>query len=363
MRPIFQSILVRAAKRATSVDQQLRKCSTGALVDSHGRVHDYLRISLTEKCSFRCTYCMPDEGVPLTPKELLLTSDELKRLIDVFVSLGVTKVRLTGGEPLLRKDIVDIVRYLRSKVSINKIGITTNGLVLSRNLTSLVAAGLSHVNISLDSLMPEKFESITRRRGFQNVLRAIFEAEKIVHTKINCVVMRNLNENEVPAFVELTRDHNIELRFIEYMPFDGNRWSWERLVPQKELEERIRSFVPDAIALPLEANHTAKMFTSPSHRGRWGFISSMSQAFCSSCNRLRLTADGSLRSCLFSSRNDELPLVEVLRNSPASDRQDVDELLRRKIRNHLLKKHFSHGGMEVRSLSRQKNRPMITIGG
>ncbi|OQR78418.1 molybdenum cofactor biosynthesis protein 1-like [Tropilaelaps mercedesae] len=377
-----------------------------SLYDSYGRVHNYLRISLSERCSFRCCYCMPDGGMLLTPQDELLTTPELLHLIDIFASLGVTAVRLTGGEPLLRKDLPTIIRHIRTNYAhIRKIGITTNGLVLERNLDNLIKAGLTHVNISLDSLVPYKFEEITRRKGFDRVLQAIFSAEKLLPTKINCVVMRGFNLDEIPAFVEMTRDHNLEVRFIEYMPFDGNRWSFDELVPQRELEDKIQRSVPDVLQLPTEPHHTAKLFTSPAHRGRWGFISSMSQAFCSSCNRLRLTADGALRSCLFSARSDELSLRDILRENykvsqgiqrngygqrintkhqnsrrittthgqpldntkkiddNVSERFEVDELLRQKIRVHLHKKHFSHGGLDVRNLAENDNRPMITIGG
>ncbi|XP_022707095.1 GTP 3',8-cyclase, mitochondrial-like [Varroa jacobsoni] len=363
------------------------------LYDDHKRLHNYLRISLTERCSFRCRYCMPKNGISLTPRDKLLTTYELLYLIDIFANLGITAVRLTGGEPLLRKDLVHIIRHIHTNhPQIRKIGLTTNGLALDRNLDSLIQAGLTHVNISLDSLVPTKFEEITRRKGFEKILRAIFNAQQRLPTKVNCVVIRDFNEDEVPAFVEMTKDHDLEVRFIEYMPFDGNRWSFEKLVPQKELEKRIHRSVPDVHPLPLEPHHTAKLFTSPAHRGRWGFISSMSQAFCSSCNRLRLTADGVLKSCLFSAKSDDLSLRDVLRKQYdfqqttcedyteqhistnishitrlpgllGDNLRKLDELLQHKIRTHLRKKHFSHGGSDVTNLHKNDNRPMITIGG
>lgn len=189
-----------------------------ALQDSHNRFHNYLRISLTEKCNLRCQYCMPEEGVDLTPADHLMTADEVSRLASLFVSEGVNKIRLTGGEPLVRKDIVDIVSGLNElkPLGLQSIGMTTNGIVLKRKLPALVEAGLTNVNISLDTLDTLKFPIITRRLGFERVLEAITEAEKVVEeVKVNVVLMRGMNDDELLDFVEFTKDRNISVRFIE----------------------------------------------------------------------------------------------------------------------------------------------------
>ncbi|XP_017491659.1 PREDICTED: molybdenum cofactor biosynthesis protein 1-like, partial [Rhagoletis zephyria] len=199
------------------------------LSDTFGRKHDYLRISLTEKCSLRCLYCMPEEGVQLTPSEKLLTTEEILRLARLFVHrFGVKKIRLTGGEPLIRPDILDIVRQLNGLKAhgLQKIALTTNGIVFARQAAALHSAGLDSVNISLDTLRPERFEAITRRRGLTAVLKAIEAAlnEGFDSVKINVVPLRGVNDDEAEDFVQLTKSAGLEVRFIEYMPFEGNRW-------------------------------------------------------------------------------------------------------------------------------------------
>lgn len=209
----------------------------GTLTDTFGRAHTYLRISLTERCNLRCTYCMPEGGVDLTPTEQLLTADEILRLTRLFVAAGVTKVRFTGGEPLVRRDLVDLVRGVKAMENIKDICVTTNGILLSRRVEALAEAGLSAVNISLDTLDPFKFELITRRKGHDVVLQSIDAAlaANVKSVKVNCVVMRGVNDYEVNSFVEMTKDRNIEVRFIEYMPFDGNKWDHNKMVPYDEM--------------------------------------------------------------------------------------------------------------------------------
>ncbi|KAK3599625.1 hypothetical protein CHS0354_029081 [Potamilus streckersoni] len=327
------------------------------LTDTFGRHHTYLRISLTEKCNLRCQYCMPEEGVDLTPKDKLLTSEEILKLSTVFVKEGITKIRLTGGEPLVRKDIVEIVAGLSSLRShgLKTIAMTTNGITLGRKLPELKDAGLNALNISLDTLIPPKFELIARRKGWDKVMQGIEKALELGYdpVKVNCVVMRGTNEEEICDFVQFTKDKKIDVRFIEYMPFDGNRWNFKKMVPYKEMLDAIKLRWPDLEELMNDTNDTAKAFKVPGYMGQVGFITSMSEHFCGTCNRLRLTADGNLKVCLHG--NAEVSLRDLIRN-------DVDDAeLLTIIGAAVKRKKKQHAGME--SLSKMKNRPMILIDG
>jgi cyclic pyranopterin phosphate synthase len=199
------------------------KAFSDFLTDTFGRQHNYLRISLTERCNLRCQYCMPKEGVKLTPQSEVLTSDEIVRLAALFAKEGVDKIRLTGGEPTIRNDIVDLISRLKGISGIETVAMTTNGITLGRQLPALKAAGLDLINVSLDTLIPAKFEFITRRKGWFKVIRSIDQAIEFGYTplKVNCVVMKGLNDDELCDFVELTKDKEVNVRFIEYMPFDG----------------------------------------------------------------------------------------------------------------------------------------------
>nr|XP_012633719.1 molybdenum cofactor biosynthesis protein 1 isoform X2 [Microcebus murinus] len=283
------------------------------LTDSFGRQHSYLRISLTERCNLRCQYCMPEEGVPLTPKADLLTTEEILTLARLFVKEGVNKIRLTGGEPLIRPDVVDIVAQLRRLEGLRTIGVTTNGINLARLLPQLQKAGLSAINISLDTLVPAKFEFIVRRKGFYKVMEGIHKAIELGYSpvKVNCVVMRGLNEDELLDFVALTEGLPLDVRFIEYMPFDGNKWNFKKMVSYKEMLDTIRQQWPELERLPEEESSTAKAFRIPGFQGQISFITSMSEHFCGTCNRLRITADGNLKVCLFG--NSEVSLRDHLR--------------------------------------------------
>ncbi|XP_059501161.1 molybdenum cofactor biosynthesis protein 1 isoform X2 [Stegostoma tigrinum] len=284
------------------------------LTDRFERRHSYLRISLTEKCNLRCQYCMPEEGVKLTPKPQLLTTEELMALARLFVQEGVDKIRLTGGEPLIRSDVVSIVAQLRELDNLKTIAVTTNGISLARQLPSLKEAGLDLINVSLDTLVPAKFEFIARRRGFHKVMEGINKALDAGYNpvKVNCVVMRGLNEDELLDFVKLTEKKPLDVRFIEYMPFDGNKWNFKKLVSYQEMLGTIRQRWPELEELPSGASDTAKAYKVPDFQGQIGFITSMSEHFCGTCNRLRLTADGNLKVCLFG--NAEVSLRDVLRS-------------------------------------------------
>ncbi|XP_077856156.1 molybdenum cofactor biosynthesis protein 1 isoform X5 [Macaca mulatta] len=281
------------------------------LTDSFGRQHSYLRISLTEKCNLRCQYCMPEEGVPLTPKANLLTTEEILTLARLFVKEGIDKIRLTGGEPLIRPDVVDIVAQLQRLEGLRTIGVTTNGINLTRLLPQLQKAGLSAINISLDTLVPAKFEFIVRRKGFHKVMEGIHKAIELGYNPVNCVVMRGLNEDELLDFAALTEGLPLDVRFIEYMPFDGNKWNFKKMVSYKEMLDTIRQQWPELEKLPEEESSTAKAFKIPGFQGQISFITSMSEHFCGTCNRLRITADGNLKVCLFG--NSEVSLRDHLR--------------------------------------------------
>ena len=329
--------------------------SLDPLTDTFGRRHTYLRISLTERCNLRCQYCMPAEGVALSPRDHLLTFEEIERLARLFVSLGVEKIRLTGGEPLVRKDIEGLVERLGRIPGLRTLAMTTNGLLLAKKLPALKSAGLHHLNISLDTLDPARFEAITRRGGHAQVLGAIEEA--LAHgydpVKVNCVVLRGVNDDELVRFVDLTERAPIEVRFIEYMPFDGNRWSEGRFLPYEAMLETIRATYPTLTRVADGPHETSKTYRVPGFVGRVGFISSMSDAFCSGCNRIRLTADGHLKVCLFGA--SEVSLRDAMRDGASDDRlaETIGAAVRRK--------KAAHAG--VHALVDERNRPMILIGG
>ena len=329
------------------------------LTDRFGRRHTYLRIGLTERCNLRCTYCMPAEGVPLKPKAAQLTADEIERLVRLFLAEGVTKIRLTGGEPLVRKDAVEIFERIGRMEGLQDLALTTNAILLEDRLPALKAAGLTHLNISLDTLQPERFRSITRRGGFEVVRSAIDAALASGYgtgsllLKINAVVLRGVNDDELIDFVAWTRDTPIEVRFIEYMPFDGNGWGNAALVPLVEMRECIEGVFGPLKPLPGQPEDTATTFRVPGFAGSVGFIASMTVPFCAGCNRLRITADGSFKVCLFGPK--EVSLRDLMRNGT-----DDDEL-RGVIGVAVNGKKAAHAGMDV--LARTPNRPMILIGG
>ncbi|XP_051852852.1 molybdenum cofactor biosynthesis protein 1 isoform X1 [Antechinus flavipes] len=324
------------------------------LTDTFGRRHNYLRISLTEKCNLRCQYCMPEEGVPLTPKADLLTTKEILILSQLFVKEGVNKIRLTGGEPLIRPDVLDIVAQLHQLDGLKSIAITTNGINLARLLPQLQRAGLNAINISLDTLVPAKFEFITRRKGFHKVMEGIHKAIELgfYPVKVNCVVMRGFNEDELLDFVALSEGLPLDVRFIEYMPFDGNKWNFKKMVSYKEMLDMIQQRWPELEKLPEEDCSTSKAFKIPGSQGQISFITSMSENFCGSCNRLRITADGNLKVCLFG--NSEVSLRDHLRAGAS------EEELLSIIGAAVGRKKEQHAGMF--NIAQMKNRPMILIG-
>ncbi|KAL9242119.1 hypothetical protein vseg_016151 [Gypsophila vaccaria] len=335
-----------AAKHNTASDM---------LIDSFGRLHTYLRISLTERCNLRCHYCMPADGVELTPSSDLLSQDEIVRLGNLFVSAGVNKIRLTGGEPTVRKDIEEICAQLSELKGLTTLAMTTNGISLARKLPKLKESGLTSLNISLDTLVPAKFEFMTRRKGHQKVMESINAAVDLGYNpvKVNCVVMRGFNEDEMCDFVELTREKPINIRFIEFMPFDGNVWNVKKLVPYPEMMGTVLKKFPGLQRLNDHPTETAKNFQIEGHCGTVSFITSMTEHFCAGCNRLRILADGNLKVCLFGP--SEVSLRDPMRSG--ADDSELREIIGRAVK---LKKS-SHAGML--DIANTANRPMIHIGG
>ncbi|KAI1417563.1 molybdenum cofactor biosynthesis prote [Hypoxylon sp. FL1857] len=299
------------------------------LTDTFHRQHDYLRISLTERCNLRCVYCMPEEGVPLSPPRELLTTPEIIMLSSLFVSEGVNKIRLTGGEPTIRRDILPLMQQIGALRThgLRELCLTTNGITLHRKLEGMVEAGLTGVNLSLDTLDPWQFQIMTRRKGFDAVMKSIervFELNKHgagIKLKINAVIMRGINDREIIPFVEMTREKDIEVRFIEYMPFDGNKWNEGKMFSYAEMLDRIREKFPDLEKVRDHKNDTSKTYRIPGFVGKIGFITSMTHNFCGTCNRLRITSDGNLKVCLFG--NAEVSLRDILRESNGGE--PIDE--------------------------------------
>ncbi|KAG8848020.1 hypothetical protein FRB96_001312 [Tulasnella sp. 330] len=330
------------------------------LVDTFRRTHDYLRISLTEKCNLRCFYCMPKEGIELSPRSEILSDDEIIRLGSLFVRNGVKKIRLTGGEPTLRKGIVELIDKGRlsqlHSLGLQSIGITSNGLAMHRKLPQMIENGLTHLNLSLDTLSPQRFEQITRRKGYDAVLKTLnvaLSSPDLRSVKLNTVIMKGVNDDEVLDFVEMARDVALIVRFIEFMPFSGNDWEKYKLVPSSELLARIAQRYPSMEKTKDELNDTARSYTIPGFKGSFGFISSMSDHFCGTCNRLRITADGKIKVCLFDGA--EISLRDQMRGG-ASDQQLMN-IIGYAVGN----KKEKHDAME--DIDAVVNRPMILIGG
>lgn len=320
-------------------------------------MHRSLRISVMDKCDLRCTYCMPEDATFLRREELM-TREEIATIAGLFVErYGVNKLRITGGEPLLRPDVVDIVRDLTALPV--KVGLTTNALSLHKYLDDLIFAGLRGLNISLDTLDAERFRSIARRQGLDTVWANILLAlGKGLHVKVNMVVMRGVNDDEVLRFVELTREHPVHVRFIEFMPFAGNRWGREKVFTYAEMLGHIGS-VHSFEKLNDDPNSTAKSYRVPGWPGTFAVISTVTEPFCGTCDRMRLTAEGKMRNCLFS--REETDLLSALRRG-----EDITSLIEANV----LGKHAMLGGLppfkpesEEKVLHDLSSRPMVSIGG
>lgn len=325
------------------------------LYDSLGRIHNYLRISVIDNCNFRCTYCMPDAHYTFMPKKQWMTASEIESFASIFVALGVTKIRITGGEPLLRTDFSDIIQRL-AKLNIELL-LTSNGSLIHKHIHAIQAAGIRSVNVSLDSLHAENFKHITQKNQFQQVWSNILLLlDQGIRVKINAVAMRGHIEHEILDFIECTRKLPLHIRFIEFMPFTGNHWDKNKVIRSQELLELVQSNY-DIIKLQDEPHATARKYKAIGHEGTFAFISTMSDQFCGDCNRIRLTAEGKIKNCLFG--KDEIDLLQALRSG-----EDIVCLIQKSI----LSKHAALGGQfesgyENTSASTIINRSMIRIGG
>lgn len=325
------------------------------LIDSFDRAHNYLRISLTDNCNLRCFYCMPEENYEFTPASRLMQPDEIQSLARIFVENGVDKIRLTGGEPLVRKDAADIIQRL-SELPVH-LTLTTNATRLHDFADVLEKANVHSLNISLDTLDKDKFNLITRRDSFQKVIDNIhLMLSRNFTVKVNVVVMKGLNDNEIVDFVDWTKDLPVQVRFIEFMPFDGNRWTSNQVFTWKDMVTEIeKKYTP--VRLFDGIHDTDKKYKIEGHKGSFSVISTMSAPFCSGCNRMRLTADGKMKNCLFSDK--ETDLLTALRNN-----EDVLPLIKQSIQS----KAKELGGQFTKDFKKihtedLHNRSMISIGG
>ncbi|MBF4507480.1 GTP 3',8-cyclase MoaA [Flavobacterium sp. JLP] len=328
------------------------------LTDDLGRKHNYLRISLLEKCNLRCTYCMPADGIALSPKASLMTAEEIFSIARTFVENGVDKIRLTGGEPLLRKDFPEIISKLASlEVSVS---ITTNGILIDRHIAVLKQFKIKKINLSLDTLVSSKFHTVTLRDQFQKVIDNLhLLLNNDFEVKVNVVLIKGFNENEILDFVKLTQFLPISIRFIEFMPFAGNEWDRSKMVSQNEILFQVENtFSSDKIQkLEDEENFTARTYKIKGFQGNFGIISSITNPFCDGCNRIRLTANGKIKNCLFS--NAETDLLTPFRNG-----ESITNLISDSIKN---KKKVRAGMVTVSEMDDPAlhfdNRSMIAIGG
>jgi len=290
-----------------------------SLYDKFGRQITDLRISVTDRCNFRCVYCRSADPENYRDHGEILSWVELERLGRIFVSLGIRKVRITGGEPLVRDGVEKFLGYLR-RIGVEDLSMTTNGHLLAARCESLMAAGLHRINISLDSLDPIKFDKITRTRSYDTVMRGIdaAQATRFAPIKVNAVLVRGFNEDEVEAFAAFARERGLIMRFIEFMPLDADRhWSRELMVPAAEVYQRIQAQWP-LVQIPHEKSETARKYRfADGAPGEIGLIAPVTQAFCGACSRIRLTADGKLRTCLFS--KEDRDLRELLRANASND--------------------------------------------
>jgi len=326
------------------------------LIDGWGREIKSVRVSVTDRCNFRCRYCMPAEGLEWLPQPEVLSFEELARVVRLLAEMGVDEVRLTGGEPLVRRELPTLVGMLAEIPGVDDLSLTTNGILLDRLSAPLVEAGLRRINVSLDSLSHVRFAEITRRDALDRVLAGLEEAERYPELrpiKVNCVAIRGFTEAEVPALAELARRKPYVVRFIEFMPLDADEaWRGDEVLSGAEIRALIEERWP-LVEVPAKPSSTARRFRFEDGAGEVGFVNPVSEPFCSSCDRIRLTADGQLRTCLFSRR--EWDLKEPLRAGASDD--DLRALIRWAVRHKELKHRINERGF-VRA-----SRSMSQIGG
>jgi GTP 3',8-cyclase len=330
---------------------------TAPLIDRFGRVHDNLRISVTDRCNIRCFYCMPEEGVRFTEREELLTFEEIERVVRIAVSLGVTKLRITGGEPLVRRDLPTLISKLSGIAGVRDIALTTNAVLLAQQARDLHAAGLRRLNIHLDTLDRERFRQITRRDELPRVLAGIEAAAEagFEHIKLNVVAVKNLIEPDLVPIARFCRDRGFEPRFIEFMPLDAqNLWDMSKVLLARDIAAVLSREISPLVPAPdRDPRAPATEYVYEDGKGRVGFIASVSEPFCLNCNRIRLTSDGKLRYCLFAI--DETDVKGLLRSGGS------DEAIAEAIRRNVADKWLGH---EINSAKFvPPPRPMYSIGG
>jgi cyclic pyranopterin phosphate synthase len=326
------------------------------LIDGHGRRISDVRVSVTDRCNFRCQYCMPAEGLPWLERDAVLTFEEIVRLVSILAEMGVHDVRLTGGEPLVRRDFPALAAMLAGIPGVEDLSVTTNGYLLERDAEKLVRAGINRFNVSIDSLQRDRFFEMTRRDALPRVLRGLEilarypEAHPI---KVNAVAMRGFTEQEAIPFAEFAREHPYEVRFIEFMPLDADHsWTPDSVLTGDEVRAAISAVYP-LEAEPRDAHATARVYRFADGRGKIGFINPVSDPFCGDCNRIRLTADGRLRTCLFSI--NETDLRTPLRDGSSDD--DIARVVREAVWRKELKHRVNEPGFV------QPARSMSAIGG
>jgi cyclic pyranopterin phosphate synthase len=329
---------------------------TEPLVDGHGRSIGDVRISVTDRCNFRCQYCMPAEGLPWLDRSALLSYEEIERLVRILAAMGVHDVRLTGGEPLVRRELWRLVERLSALDDVHDLSLTTNGYLLERQVSDLVRAGLRRVNVSLDALAPDRFFQLTRRDSLAAVLAGLAAAERhpeLRPIKVNVVAIKGFTEDEVLSFADFARRNPYEVRFIEFMPLDADRsWSREQVLPNEDVRAIIETKY-DLEPVGRERSGTSRRWRFADGGGEIGFISPVTEPFCGDCNRIRITAEGELRTCLFSMT--ETDLREPLR-SGATD-AEIEQVVRDAVWRKELKHHVNEPGFV------QPARTMSRIGG
>jgi len=328
------------------------------LQDTFGRQHTYLRISLTELCNLRCTYCMPAEGIQLSPRSHIMTYEEIFSIAKTFVKHGVTKIRLTGGEPLVRKD-ADIILKKLAALPV-ELAISTNAVTVDRFIETFKSCGIQNINVSLDSLNAKKFNRITRRNNFKKVFDNIhLLIDKGFNVKLNVVLMKGFNDNEIIDFIKLTKALPISVRFIEFMPFEGNKWNKEKMVSYAEIMDIVNATFEKNKVLRIEdaPNDTSKNYKIEGYKGSFAIISSVTNPFCDTCNRIRLTANGHIKNCLFSATEADLL-------TPLREGKDIEPIIQKTVQ----AKFKIRGGMDTLEKLQNpdlhsQNRSMIIIGG
>ena len=326
------------------------------LTDNHGRPLNYMRLAVTDRCNLRCFYCMPEEGIKYLPQKELLSFDEIMRIVTLMAGMGISKIRLTGGEPFVRPDLMDLIRRIVKVNGVHELHITTNGILTAPHIDELKALGIKSVNLSLDTLNPERFKSITRRDEFAKTWETLLKLiDSKIPVKINAVVMDGKNIDDIIPMIELTKDNDVAVRFIEEMPFNGEGNHYSKLTwTHNKILSFIKEHYPSLVKLPDAPNATAYSYQAADHKGTVGIIAAFSRTFCGTCNRIRVTAQGTLKTCLYD--DGVLNIKELIRSG------EPDSMIER----HLLKAFGSRekDGFEAeKKRAKQVSESMSTIGG